>query len=378
MNSPMPMSLENTRLKKSFGSLKSQFYFLFATRLSVKDQTLFAKRLSFLVKAGVPILDSLELLKKQTKSKAKVRMYERVISDVANGQFLSTSLGRFQGAFGDFALNIIKVGETSGVLSENLSYLAEELKKKHALKRKVVGALVYPIIITLSTFGMTSFLISYIFPKILPVFKSLHVGLPWSTRFLIFLSDLIRSQGLSIFFLLIALTISSIVAWRKISSLHRLGDRVLLRVPISGAIARDYNLANICRTLGLLLKSGTRVVEAVVITSATTANLLYRQELQRVAEGVVKGQKISKHLEARSDLFPEMMTQLVAVGETTGNLSDTLLYLSAMYESELDEATKNLSSAIEPVLMILMGLIVGFVAISIITPIYQITQNLSH
>src|SRR5258708_7345940 len=132
-------------------SLTDRFSF---TRFSIKDQTLFAKRLSFLVRAGVPILESIQVLRRQTASKAKGKMFDTVASDIANGQYLSTSLRQYQHIFGDFAVNIIKVGETSGILSENLGYLADELKKKQMLRQKIIGAMVYPVFITIATLGI--------------------------------------------------------------------------------------------------------------------------------------------------------------------------------------------------------------------------------
>lgn len=359
-------------------TVSKDFSFLTRPRFSAKDQTLFAKRLAFLVRAGVPMINSLEMLRKQAKSRSKKILYERLIADTANGQFLSTSLAKFRYVFGDFAVNIIRVGETGGILGQNLNYLAEELKKKHVLKRKVVSAMVYPIIITLATIGLTSLLTVYIFPKILPIFTSLHVPLPFTTRVLIFLSTLLRDHGVLIVMVAIVAVIGTIASVKMIQKIHRLFDALLLKLPVVGSIVKNYNLSNICRTLGLLLKSGTRVVEAISVTAGTTANSIYNTELKEVAAVVSTGQKISKRLEENPKLFPDVCSELVSVGEGTGNLPETLMYLSEMYEHELDEAIKSLSSAIEPALMIIMGFVVGFVAVSIITPIYQITQTLGH
>lgn len=347
-----------------------------SARFSVKEQTLFAKRLSFLVKAGVPILESLQMLRRQTKSKSHGRIFDTVIADVSGGKFLSTSLGKFEHIFGNFAVNIIKVGETSGILSQNLNYLADELKKKQALRRKVIGALVYPIFITIATLGVTIMLTAYIFPKILPIFKSLHVALPLYTRILIFTSGAIRSYGLLMLGAMIVVGIALWLLIKKVKNAHVLVDRFVLKIPIVGAIALGYNMTNFCRTFGLLLKSGVPVVEALSITADTTPNLVYKKEFHSMARNVMRGEKISKHLEKYPRLFPDILTQMIAIGEATGNLSETLLYISELYENEVEDLTKNMSSSIEPVLMIFMGIIVGFVAISVITPIYAITQNL--
>jgi len=345
-------------------------------RFSVKEQTLFAKRLSFLIKAGVPILECLHLIRKQTKSKAKGRVYDAVIKDVSNGQYLSTSLGKFTRLFGEFAVNIIRVGESSGILSQNLAYLADELSKKHALQRKVVGTLVYPVFITIATLGVTGILTVFIFPKLMPIFASLHVELPLTTRILIATSEFLRYGW---FYLLLGI-IFVVVLWfvlrAKLKEVRYFGDMLLLYLPFAGRIARAYNLTNFARTLGLLLKSGVHLTEAMHIVAETTRNQVYRRAALRMVDSITKGQRVSEQLAKEQRLYPDILTHMVAIGETTGNLAATCVYLGELYETEVDELTKTLSSSIEPVLMIVMGLLVGTIAVSVITPIYAITQHL--
>lgn len=346
------------------------------SKMSSRDQTFFVKRLSFLIKAGIPVLDSLQMIKDQTKNKGYSNMLSKIIQDVSNGQKLSTSLAKYPSMFSEFSVNIISFGESSGILSENLDYLAEELKKKHLLKKKVVGAFVYPIVVTLATFGITGFLMIYLFPKIMPVFQSLNMELPLSTRLVIFLSNSIRQNGIYIFLFISILITSFITLLRKSEWFHFYFDKTILKIPILGQIIKDYNLANSTRTIGLLLKGGVTVSDAMPIAEKTTQNLVYRAEFKKLAISIDRGDKMSLYLNSRQDLFPDVMSQIISVGERSGNLSNSLIYLSEMYENQVDDFTKNLSSLIEPALMILMGILVGFIAISIITPIYSITQNL--
>jgi len=345
-------------------------------RLSMKEQTFFAKRLSFLTKAGVPVLEGLHMIREQTLSKGYAKVMDSVIFDVSNGQYLSTSLSKFKNVFGEFAINIISVGESTGTLSENLEYLAEELRKKQALRRKVVGAFVYPLVVTFATFGITAFLIIYLFPKIMPVFTSLHVKLPLSTRIIIALSELLRNHGIALIIgLLLTFTLFMITLKRNYK-FHFIFDRAILRIPILGQLIAYYNLANMSRTLGLLLKSGLTLSEAIPITEKTTTNLVYKNQYKKLNEVVNRGEKISNHLKTRRGLFPDTFSQIIAVGERSGNLPHSFTYISELYEAEVDDFTKNLSGMIEPALMIIMGVLVGFIAISIITPIYGITQNI--
>ena len=346
-------------------------------RYSVAEQVFFAKRLSFLIHASVPMLDSLHIVQRQTKSKAKKKMFDAIINDVTNGQFLASSLGRFNKVFGDFAINIIRTGETSGTLDESLVYLAEELEKKQKLQRKVFGALIYPALIITATLFVVGLLTIYVFPKILPIFASLDFELPITTRALIWLTDFLTAWGLLIGGITIGLGV--LAAWLIAvqEGVHYIWDRVIIKIPILGKIALNYQVANLNRTIGLLLKADVGVVDSFSIAGDTTNNIAYRRALKAVSESIIKGESISSQLAKRPDLFPDLVSQMVAIGERTGRLSDTFIYLSGLYEEEVENLTRNLSNAIEPLLMITLGVIVGFIAISIITPIYQVTQSLN-
>jgi len=346
-------------------------------RFSIKDQVYFAKRLSFLIHANVPVLDSLRILRRQTKSKNRISMFDQIIIDVSSGQFLANSLGKFNKVFGDFAINIIRTGEKSGTLDENLNYLAEELAKKQKLRRKVFGALIYPALIIVATLGITAMLMIYIFPKILPIFESLDAQLPFTTLALIWLSNFLIAWGLWIIGVTIVTIVTLVALVRFKEQAHYLWDRFVLRIPLLGKISLNYQMANICRTLGLLLKSDMGPVDAFKVAASTTNNIVYRRQLNAMSDSIVKGEPISEQFAKHPEIFPDLMAQMIAIGERTGRLTDTFMYLSKLYEEEVEELTANLASAIEPLLMILMGAVVGFIAVSIITPIYEITQNLN-
>ncbi len=355
----------------------TQINFSSPGKFSLKEQTFFAKRLSFLIKSGVPMLESMHVLRRQTKSKSEIDVFDKVISDVTNGQSLATSLGKFKGVFGNFAINIIRAGESSGTLMQNLNYLADELKKKELLRKKIMSALLYPAIITVATFGITGMLVVYIFPKIMPVFQSLKAELPISTRTVIWFSEMLRNYGFYIFLGIGFLSVALYFIIKKIPKARFIFHGFLLHFPFLGPIAKNYNLTNTTRTLGLLLKSGLSLTESLLITADTTENLQYRKAFEDISVGVIRGKTISDTINQVPNIFPDMVEHMISIGERSGNLSTSLIYLSEYYENEFDDLTKNLSSSIEPVLMIVMGFLVGFVAISIITPIYSITQHLT-
>lgn len=344
-------------------------------RLSTKQKMLFARNLEVMSRSGMQILDSLEILKRQTKSKVFMAIIDQLISDIRNGHFLSSGLERYRYIFGDFFINLIRVGESSGTLSENLKYLADELKKKDELNKKIKGAMAYPIILLVATLGITSILIFVIFPKILPVLRGLNVQLPLVTRGFIWLSEFLFAYGFYLFGSLGFL----LVAWfilLRLKPVRYFWHKCILYIPFIKTMSQNINMVNFARTLGLLLKSGVKIIEALQISADTLSNLVYRNEIIRMSEGVRRGDPLSKYLGVDSKLFPAIFSEMILVGENTGKLDESLLFLANYYESELDESTGNMSNVLEPTLLLLMGLIVSLVALAIITPIYKITQTL--
>ncbi len=343
--------------------------------ISRSEQVQFAKRLAFLMRAGVPILESLQILAGQSKTKGGKKMLENLVSEVSNGHFLSTAMAKFSSVFGDFAVNIVKVGEQAGILPENLNYLAEELKKKQALRKKVMGALFYPIFIVVATLLLVGLLTVVVFPKVLPIFTSINVPLPVSTKILMSVSRFLIAYGFWVLILILIFPFA-LLFLSRLPKVKAWLDKVLLKIPLAGSIAQNYYLANFCRTMGLLLKGESRLDEALQTSARTTQNMVYRKQLENLAQTVAKGSRMSEYMLKNKKYFPDMVSHMLAVGETAGNLSESFMYLADMYETEVDDQTKNLSTLIEPVLMVFMGLLVGFVAISIITPIYSVTQKL--
>ncbi|HYF04817.1 MAG TPA: type II secretion system F family protein [Patescibacteria group bacterium] len=348
----------------------------FMLHLSLDEQILFLTQLSLMIKSGIPVLQSLKLIEKQALSNNTKYIIERIASQIENGVSLSKSIEEFRKIFGDFVINVIKIADTTGGLEKNLLYLGDELKKRQKLRRKVRGALIYPVVIMIATFGITGVLTLYVFPKVLPIFSNLKFDLPWSTKFLIFISNsalnywwaIIGAAGLALLSGSLLLRVKFIKA--KV-------DRWIMRTPAIGGMIRSYNLANFCRTLGLLLKSGVHIEEAAEITAQTTPNLAYKEEVLKIKKMVTTGERTSKLMEKDRFLFPDILTQMISVGEGTGNLGQSFTFLAELYENEVDDKSQNLSTILEPALMIVMGLLVGFIAIAIITPIYEVTQHIT-
>jgi type II secretory pathway component PulF len=344
-------------------------------RLSLKDKMLFARHMDMMTRSGMQILDALEILKKQTTSKSFLSMLDGLIAEVRNGQFLSVGMQKYRTIFGDFFINLIRVGETSGTLSENFRYLAEELEKKGELQSKIRGAMAYPIIILIATLGITGLLSFFIFPKILPVLTSLNAELPMTTRIFIASSGFLFSYGLQILgIMVVGVIIFSVLL--RLRSFKLIWHNAILSIPYVGKVSTEINIIGLSRTLNLLLHGGVQIVEALDITADTLTNLVYQDEVRRIAESVRRGEPMSRAMIANPRLFPSTYSQMASVGENTGKLDETMVFLADFYESELDNSTKSMSNVLEPALLLVMGGVVMFVAVSIITPIYSMTQNL--
>jgi type II secretory pathway component PulF len=353
--------------KKSIGG--------FFPGMSTQEQIIFIKRLAILVKSGVSIVLALDMLQRQSSARESRKIIADLRDCVEVGQSLAKAMGNYGKVFGKFAVSIVQIGEMSGTLTQNLDYLADDLKKKQELKRNIVGALIYPAFILVATIGIVVLLTAYVFPKILPVFQSFRTSLPWSTRTLIAVSLFMQHYWM---YLLGGLAVLAVLigTLRKNPAIKLCFDRVALRAPLIGPMFKRYHITNFSRTLGLLLKSDIGIIQALRITGETSGNGAYRAAFSWIIDRVARGESISQNMEKNKFLFPPLVSQMVGVGEMTGNLSSSLMYLAEIYEDEMNNSTKNLSTSIEPVLMIFMGVLVGFIAISIITPIYGITQSL--
>lgn len=349
---------------------------LFFERLNVQEKINFARHLSIVVKAGLPLIEGLKIIQSQTKSKTLNEILRGLIMDVDKGQSLADGLEAHKHIFGDFFINIIRVGETSGTLSQNLLYLADELKKAKELRSKIKSAMVYPMVILFATVAITAFLTFVVFPKIIPVFTGLNVELPATTQFLISVLEFSKANG--IWVLIGAVVFVMIFRFSlRMNAFRYIVHRSIFMIPVIGDLSVNINMTNFARILGLLLRSGIRIVEAVTITGSTFKNMVYKRNLINATEQIRKGEQLAEYLESKERFFPLLLSGMIRIGENTGNLEDNLFYLAEYYTEEVDNKIRSLTTLLEPVMLLFMGLLVGFVAISIILPIYSISSGLS-
>jgi type IV pilus assembly protein PilC len=342
--------------------------------VSLVQKALFAKNLSLMLKAGLPISEALAISRDSAKGKLK-SVLDKVLDSVRSGRSFSDSLAEHKETFSSLFINAAKSGESSGTLVENLEGLALQLKKEKELISKIKGAMMYPVIVLTATFGLGMVLSFVVLPQITPLFEGLKVELPLTTRALISFSHFVQDYGVFLFFGVVGFVLLLLYLVRQKFS-QPVTHWLLLRVPILKNLTRGANLTRFSRTLGTLLKSGVPIDEALEITKETVGNYYYRQALDKVSRGVSRGGKLSVSLGQAKNYFPTLLVKMLKVGEESGKFEESLFYLADYYEEEVDNATKTLSTTIEPILLLTIGLVVGFLALSIITPIYDITGNI--
>ncbi len=344
--------------------------------LSGEEQISLSRRLSFLLTAGIPLLSSLEIIS-STFSTKKADNFNIVISHVTKGLTLSASMRLTPGFVGEQFIHFLSVGEKSGTLAHSLLYLSDQLYKQKIVKKKLQSALMYPVCVAVITAGITGFLVFFIVPKIVPVFSSMKLSLPVSTRLLILFSYAIRNH-----YVLIVSGCCAVVGVfrfliRTYPKNRRRFEYVLLTLPMIQWVIRAYILTTIFRSVATLSKAGVYMHDALSITSVSTNFITYREELEYFATYVRQGKGISSHMMKKKKLFPPIISNMLAVAETAGNLSDTCAYVAELYETEFDEHVRSFSNLLEPLLMVTMGLVVGFITLSIILPIYEVTQHVA-
>jgi type II secretory pathway component PulF len=343
-------------------------------RVTLVQKALFAKHLSVMLRAGLTLTEALSIAVQSNKGRFK-RILNKILISVESGNTLTESFARYPKVFPGIFVSTTEAGESSGTLEENLENLAMQLEKEKELVSKIKGAMLYPSVVLFAAFVMGMAMSFWVLPKITPLFEGMKMDLPFTTRSLIWFSHLVQNNGTMLFFGIVIGVVVLIWFTRQKFS-HPLTHKILLTFPVVKSISRNANLARFCRILGMLLKSGLNIDEALSITADTLSNYYYYKSLKKVSTRIGKGNKLSENLKAYEKYYPAMVISMVRVGEESGKLEETLIYLADFYEMEVDNATKSLATAIEPILLIFIGGVVLFLALSIITPIYSVTSGI--
>ena len=339
------------------------------------EKMFFARNLAVMVSAGLSLTRALSALGEETTNSKFKAIIADVNASVAQGKTFGDALRSHTDVFGELFINMTDVGEATGKLSLVLKLLASQMKRDRTLVKRVRGAMMYPAVIMTALVAIGILMMVYVLPTLTATIKDLGVPLPITTRVVIGASDVLRAYGL---WVAVGAVLLMGVAWRvrRIPAVRWALSALALRLPLFGPLVHKVNSARFCRTLAYLTTSGVPITRSLEITAGVVGNLRFRSATHEAAQEIQKGVQLHTILAGHGDIFPALVIQMIAVGEETGKISEMLLRLALFFEEEVAGITKNLSTIIEPVLMIVIGVVVGFFAVAMLQPIYGSLGNL--
>lgn len=342
----------------------------FFGRITKKDIVLFSRQLSIMFRCKVPLIESLRVLSLQTKNVDFKEKILKISEEVEGGTAFSQALARYPKIFSFFYVAMVKSGEASGKLSEVLNYLADHLEREYHLTAKARGALIYPCLVIIVALLVLTLLVFFVLPNLIEVLEASGQSFPTSTKIVIALADFFRSWWWLIFSLIILLILFSF-KYRSTESGRNFFDRIFLKIPILGLFLQMIYLSRFAENLSTLISSGLPIVQALEIVGDIIGNVSYKEVIIRTKEGVKKGEMISSILSRVPELFSPIFIQMVLIGEKTGTLDTTLMYIVDFYQKEVDRTIDNILGILEPALIVFLGFVVAGIMLSILMPIYQ-------
>lgn len=341
----------------------------FKPTVKAKELVLFSRQLSTLVSAGVPLVQGLSILEEQVESKLFKGIVHTIKEDIEAGQSITDALRKHPNAFEELYVSMIRAGEVGGILDVILERLSSYLEAAENLKSKVKGALMYPLVVTIIAGGVTLFLLMGVIPTFSKIFAGFGAELPFITQILIDLSEILRK----FWYVVLASPVVAVVAlrqYRKTDIGLRNTDALSLKMPVFGILLKKVAVAKFTRTLGTLIKSGVPILQALETVAKTSGNRVIEIAIMTTRDSVKEGERIAGQLK-KANIFPPMVVQMVAIGEETGNLDSMLAKIADFYDQEVDNAVKALTSMIEPIIIVVMGVVIGFIVIAMFLPMFE-------
>ncbi|MFH0777196.1 MAG: type II secretion system F family protein [Candidatus Eisenbacteria bacterium] len=339
-------------------------------KVGTKDLAVFTRQFATMINAGLPLVQCLDILSKQTEKEHFRKVIAEVMHDVESGSTLAEALGKHKNVYDDLYVNMVESGEAGGILDDILMRLAAYIEKAEALKRKVKSALMYPAVVMVVALGATTFMLLFIIPTFAKMFSDFGGQLPLPTLIVLKLSHALRgywwAMGAGVAGLVIGLK-----QFYKTTPGRILIDRLQLRFPVLGDVIRKAAIARFTRTLGTLIKSGVPILTGLEITARTAGNKVISDSVLRTRTSIREGETLAAPLR-QSEVFPAMVVQMIAVGEETGALDEMLRKIADFYDDEVDTAVETLTSVIEPVMIVVMGVIVGGMVVAMYLPMFKL------
>jgi type IV pilus assembly protein PilC len=344
---------------------------------NLRDVTVFSRQFATVINAGLPVVQSLAILQRQTDKQGFKDALKKVREDVETGLPLSEALSKFPRIFNRLYIHLVKAGEVSGNLDGILERIATYQERQSALRGKIRSALTYPVVVLFIAFAVTYFLLTAIVPQFATILTSLGGHLPIITQILIGVSNFLRHEWWLLLIIIVGAVFGIATYYRSDQGRHTI-DGLLLKVPVLGSLVQKAAIASFSSTFGLLLKSGVNIVQAIEITKGTAGNIIVEDVLEEAKVAVQRGEQVSETLSQYPKVFPPLVSSMVAIGEETGAVDSMLEKISAFYEREVDEAVQSLTAALEPMMIVFLGGIVGFIVIGMFLPLFAIIGQLSH
>jgi len=346
------------------------------SRPGVRDVTVFSRQFATVINAGLPVVQSLSILQRQTEKQGFKDALKKIREDVETGLPLSDAMAKYPGIFNKLYIYLVKAGEVSGNLDGILERVAAYLEKQAELRGKIRTALTYPTVVLIIAIAVTFFLLTGIVPQFATILDQLGGELPIITRVLIGVSDFLRNLWWLLLLVIIGTVIGLRLWYRTDNGRHAL-DRLALRIPVFGVLIQKTAIANFSSTFGLLLRSGVNILESLEITKGAARNAIVEDILQETKESVQRGEQISVTLMKYPRVFPPLVSSMTAIGEETGAVDSMMQKIAQFYEREVDEAVASLTAALEPALIVFLGVIVGFIVAGMFLPMFSIIGQLS-
>lgn len=344
-------------------------------RVKLHDKIVFVRNLGAMLEAGLALSRALTVIEKQTKQKKFKGVVNDLNKSISQGKTLHDSMQLHSDIFTPLMISMVKAGEESGSLAQSLRVVGTQMENSYNLTKKIRGAMMYPMVIVVAMVVIGFFMMTYVVPVLSATFKELNAELPLSTRIIIGTSDFLKANIILSIIAMILAAAGIYFALRTPSG-KRFRDYALLHTPVIAPLIKEINSARTARTLSSLLTSGVDVLVAVRITADVLQNSYYKEVMTVIEEKVQKGEPIADVFNSMEHLYPSFVGEMISVGEETGQLAPMLLGVAVFYEGEVDQKTKDMSSVIEPFLMVFIGLVVGVFAVSMIGPIYSLGNNI--
>ena len=346
-----------------------------AARVRLQELVIFTRQLATMISAGIPLLESLEILSEQNDNQGFKSVLEDVVAEVRGGSDLSTALAQHPRVFEDIYVNMVRAGEVSGQIDEILIRLAEYLEATAKLRGQIISAMTYPVISLVLIIGIILFLLLVIVPKFQEIFRSMNVKLPWITQALLSTAEFLTNEWI----IWVPGTIGAAVllrAYTKTTVGRRHSDWLKLNAPVFGPLFKKVALSRFSRTFATLISSGVPILGALEIVASTSGNVLIEEVVLEASESVRQGETLATPLAEKPKLFPPMVTRMIAIGEKSGALEALLMKISEFYDQQVEQAVEQLTSLIEPIMICVMGILVGGMVLAIFLPIFELQKQL--